>query len=117
MSHPTLSESEFITFLLIYAAHVDYVYSDEEAYLIKALARGNEYDLMYKLFMSMSDYQSLKIILKNKEKYFKEIQSRKKLYNIIIELFKVDGAYTLPEKTFLKFLDKLTETKEYGSQS
>lgn len=117
MTQPQLSKSQFKTFLLIYAAHVDYVYSTEEAFLIKALSSNKEYGEMYDLFHNRSDYQSLKIILACKEHYFQNDLERKKLYAIIEELFKVDGDYSRPEKLFLEFLDKLIESEAYGPQS
>jgi len=117
MHLPQLSESQFKIFLLIYAAHIDYVYSEEEAYLINALASGSEYKDMLTLFESQTDYQSLKIILAYREQYFQDSADRKKLYQVITELFKVDGDYSRPEKTFLEFLDKLIDTEAYGSPS
>jgi len=117
MPTPQLTQSQFKTFLLIYAAHVDYEYSEQEAYLIKALSRANEYEEMYAMFQSRSDYQSLKVIMANKGLYFQDESSRQKLYQIIEELFKIDGNYSRPEKVFLKFLDKLIETEAYGPQT
>ncbi len=106
-SLPHLSESQFITFLLIYAGHVDYDYSEEEINYIKAQDSYNDYEIMYNLFINMVDYSSLKTILKHKDLYLKTDLKKKSIYNKIIELFKADGNYSRGEKTFLVFLDKL----------
>ena len=112
-SLPQLSESQFITFLLIYAGHVDYDYSDEEINYIKAQDQHNDYEIMYNMFINMVDYSSLKTILKHKDIYLKTDLKKKSIYNKIIELFKIDGDYSRGEKTFLVFLDKLaTPTNE-----
>jgi len=50
---PQLSESQFTTFLLIYAGHVDYNYSSEEISYVKSQDKNNDYSEMYNLFINM----------------------------------------------------------------
>ena len=106
-SLPQLSESQFTTFLLIYAGHVDYDYSEEEINYIKAQDKHNDYEIIYNMFINMVDYSSLKTILKHKDLYLTSYLKKRDMYDKIVELFKADGDYSRGEKTFLVFLDKL----------
>lgn len=107
MSIPQLTQSQFETFVLIYASHVDYDFSAEEIDYIKNQSTSMEYQEMHDLFYSISDYSSLKIILDNKKKFFDRQIERDAFYNKIVDLFKVDGDYSRGEKVFLEFLKKM----------
>lgn len=110
MELPQLSQSQFRTFLLIYSAHVDYEYSEKEETYIKLHCSAKEYEDMHQLFLSQSEYSALKLIIKHKKIYLCDQQLRSQIYKDIINVFKVDGDYSRPEKAFLQFLDKIIES-------
>lgn len=104
---PQLTKSEFKTFVLIYAAHVDYNYSDAETQFILEHSTASEFESMSELFGAHTDYHSLKIIIAHKEKYYQDEREKAELYAQITELFLVDGVYSRPEKIFIDFLERL----------
>lgn len=106
---PQLTESQFTTFLLIYAGHVDYNYTEEKITFVKSQDKYDDYSEMYNLFNNMADYASLKVILKHKDFYYNTTAKKELMYNNIIKLFHVDGDYSRGEKTFLQFLDKMVK--------
>lgn len=110
MPIPQLSKSQFRAFFLLYAAHIDYDYSSPEEMFIKERCSTVDFESMYALFNEHSEYDGLKIILGNKEHYLEDSREKKCLYDEVIQLFKVDGAYTRPEIVFLDFLDKMMLT-------
>lgn len=104
---PQLTQSEFKTFILIYAAHIDYNFSDKEKQFIKQKTTNQEFLKMLSLFNDQTDYYSLKIILAHKKQYYHLEKEKHKLYAEITELFKVDGDYSRPERIFLDFLERM----------
>ena len=109
MITPQLTKSQFKTFFLLYAAHIDYDYSTEEEDYIKTQASKDEYLAMYNLLNQNSEYGGLKIILNNKQCYLCDEDFKNTLYGEVLELFKVDGQYSRPEKVFLEFVDRLRQ--------
>ncbi len=109
-----LSKEEFIAFVLIYASHIDYEFSENEISFIKERTSDNVYDNMINLFELNGDYTSMKIILSHKEEYFCSEEKQNKLYQMLIDLFKVDGEYSRIEKNFLPFLKKMIESDFTG---
>lgn len=113
---PQLTKSEFKTFVLIYAAYVDYNFSDQEEAYIKGQSSNGEYEKMNTLFKAHTDYQSLKIILEHRKKFYQSLQEKEVLYAQIVNLFKIDGEYSRPEKLFLNFLEQMiTQANESES--
>lgn len=110
MQLPHLSINQFQTFLLLYAAHIDYKYTPEEEAYIKDQCSEEEYQDMLDLFTQHSEYGGLKIILNNKKCFLCDDKIKQRLYKEVNQLFKVDGAYSRPEKVFLKFIDNLMNT-------
>jgi len=104
-----LNRKEFETFLLIYASHVDYVFSDEEKKHIKAKTSETIYTKMYDLFNNNPDYTSMKILLKNKEKYLSQENDKLHFFDSLKYLFKIDGDYSRIEKSFLHFFQRIIE--------
>ncbi len=107
MNYPQLSPSEFTTFVLIYAAHADYDYSDPEIKIIKNLCSEADYNKMLELFNKTSDYNVLRIVLENKKSFCNTDQAKSNLYQLITKVFEADGDYSRPEKVFLNFLDRM----------
>lgn len=109
-----LTKSEFIAFVLIYAAHIDFEFTSNEVDFIKSKTCEKSYDKMYKLFEKKGDYAAMKVILSHREKYFETEEKQEALYNMLIQLFKVDGDYSKIEKNFLPFFKKMVESKLSG---
>jgi hypothetical protein len=110
MQLPQLTKSQFKTFFLLYAAHIDYDYSSPEEEFIRKRSSLADYNSMYTLLNNHSEYNSLKIILDNKCHYLENTKEKDDLYKEVIDLFKIDGQYSRPEKVFLDFLDKMMLT-------
>ncbi len=108
---PELTPNQFETFLLIYAAHVDYNYSECEKEYILSHTTREDYNAMHHLFHSVSEYQGLKVILEHSKKHFLLQSEQIELYDKIVSLFKADGDYSRAEKVFLSFLDKMTDVE------
>lgn len=107
-----LSRSEFEIFLMLYAAHVDYIYTADEEQYIKSISIPKDYDKMIKLFINTNDYTCLKIILNNKEAHFNNETDRDYYFNLLKKIFEVDGNYSRIEKSFINFFEKIIEVQK-----
>jgi len=107
--YPKLTRSEFETLVLIYAAHADYNYTQEEEAYIRAYTNEVDYQKMYDYFNKHNDYTILKVILSHRTMCCIDLAARKRLYNTINQVFLADGDYSRPEKVFLEFLDRMIE--------
>lgn len=107
-----LNRAEFEIFLMLYASHVDYVYTPEEEKYIKSISDPEAYQKMFDLFNNTNDYSCLKIILHNKEAHFDNEKDKKYYFNLLKKIFEVDGNYSRLEKSFILFFEKLIDTKE-----
>jgi len=108
-TEPILSKSEFETFILIYAAHVDYIYSDSEINYILNKTDHTTYSKMLKMFNNMTDYASMKVILRHKKLYFKTNEDQNILFEKLKNIFEIDGEYSRIEKSFLQFFQRMTD--------
>jgi len=109
-----LSKEEFIAFVLIYASHIDYDFSDKEVEFIRERTSATVFDKMLNLFELNGDYSAMKIILSHKEEYFCSGDKQKQLYKMLIDLFKADGEFSRIEKNFLPFFKKMIESDFTG---
>ncbi len=107
----SLSRAEFEIFLMLYASHVDYEYTEDEEKYIKSISEQADYDKMYELFSNTNDYACLRIILQNKEQHFDNEKDKNYYFNLLKNLFEVDGNYSRLEKSFLNFFEKLIEVE------
>jgi hypothetical protein len=103
----TWNQNEFLAFSLLYAAHVDIEFSEEEKTKIKSLINNETYDHLYKQFIEMSDYKALETILSYKGLYFPTPARKSELLAHMKHLFEVDGDFSIMEKELLLFLGKL----------
>ena len=99
--------NEFLAFVLLYAAHVDIEYSDEEKAKVQALVNKNSYQKIYEDFNNMSDYAALQVIINYKGLYYPTAERKEELLSKIKELFYSDGDFSKMEKELLHFLTKL----------
>jgi len=103
----TWNQNEFLAFALLYAAHVDIDFSEEEQEQIRSLVDGDTYDKLYAQFIEMSDYKALEIILSYKGLYYPTHDRKNELLARMKKLFMADGDFSIMEKELLLFLEKL----------
>jgi len=104
-----LSKTEFETLLLIYAAHVDYQYTQEEIDFILKTTSEENYKKMLDLFNSQTDFACMKILMSHKKKFCKTQEQKSKLFNSLKKIFEIDGDYSRIEKAFLQFFERMTQ--------
>ena len=104
-----LSKEEFLTLLLIYAAHVDYEYSEKEVEFIHKNSTPEVYDKMYSLFQNTSDYACMKILLQHKHAYLSCKEEEDAIFKLMKDLFEVDGEYSRIEKNFVPFFKRMIQ--------
>ena len=98
---------EFLAFLLIYASHVDFDFSDEEKEEIEKIVSKKIFDEVYAHFQTLTDYQALELILSYKDVYFSTDEEKETLFKEMHNLFNIDGDFSTLEKELLLFLKKL----------
>ena len=106
-----LTRKEFEIFLLLYAAHVDYVYSPEEESYIRSISDSKDYEKMLKLFESTNDYSCMKIILANKKIHFNSETDKNYYFSLLKNVFEEDGDYTRIEKSFIDFFERIIDSE------
>ena len=105
---PELTKEELEIYLLIYAAHVDYEFSEDEREFIMQRTSKKTYDKIYELFLNRGDFASLKIILHYKSIYYSAKEEQDRLYNLLKEAFEVDGDFSRVEKVFVSFFKRMS---------
>jgi len=103
----TWNQEEFLAFTLIYAAHADMEFSDEEKSKIKQIVNEKTFSNLYSIFNDMSDYKSLETILSYKGLHYPTAARKSELLNQLKSLFEADGDYSRIEQGLFQFLDKL----------
>jgi hypothetical protein len=101
------NQQEFLAFTLMYAAHVDIDFSEEEKEKIKSIVDEETYDKLYETFTGMSDYSALETILSYKGLYYPTHDRKNELLDQMKALFESDGDFSIMEKELLMFLEKL----------
>ncbi len=102
-----LNYDEFLTFLLLYAAHTDIDYSVEEQVLIKSILPSVSYDRVYDKFDSMTDFAALQLILEHRETHFATEPEKQVILDLVKALFHIDGDFSTMEHDLFLFLEKL----------
>ena len=103
-----LNREEFITLLLIYAAHADYSFSEIEKEFILSVSNEDTYSAMFDLFNNRSDFEILKILVSNRTKYFNSQEEREKILSVLRNQFKNDGDRHNIEEQFIHFFDRMS---------
>ena len=107
MSDLKWSYNEFLAFLLIYIAHVDMEFAEEEKAMIKTKFGENIYEKMFSEFDSMSDYKAYETILSYKGVYFPTQEQKEEIIEKMKTLFDADAEFNIMEKELLHFLDRM----------
>ena len=106
-----LDKKQFEAFLLIYAAHIDYEFSDSEKVFILERTDPKTYEEMYAYFLDRGDYACMKILLKHKRIYYDTESELDRIFTLLKSLFEVDGEYSRIEKSFVDFFKKMIDTE------
>lgn len=101
------TNDEFLAYTLLYAAHADFIFDDEEKDMILAKVNINAYKNVVNELLNDNDYQSLQKILK----YIQKHKYNKKDIDVLLHeielLFMCDGEYDILEKNMMMNLTKL----------
>ena len=101
------TNDEFLAYTLLYSAHADYFFDDEEKDLILSKVNNNIYETILKELSKDNDYQSLqKILAYTNEHKFNNNEVDLLLYEIEL-LFMCDGEYDILEKNMMMNLTHL----------
>lgn len=98
---------EFLCFLLLHASFVDMEFSEEERYKLNEKFGKELVVKMLAELEKLSDYETLETILSYKGVYFPSLDQKKEIMNQVKRLFFIDGDYSIMEREFYRFLDKL----------
>lgn len=107
MSELKWSYNEFLAFLLIYIAHVDMEFAEEEKAMIKQKFGEETYDKMLAEFVSMSDYKAYETILSYKGAYYPTNEQKQEILEKMKNLFQADDDLNIMEKELLHFLERM----------
>jgi hypothetical protein len=94
---------------MLYAAHADADYSDEEKEMIHAMFEIDLVRSVASIFNNTTEYQSLQIVLKHKNLFFPGAEGKRELLAILNESLKSDGEYNVLEKSTYQFIEKMIE--------
>lgn len=101
------TKDEFITFLLLYAAHADAEFTQEEKDMILDHANGETYQKIYDDFVDKNDYQAIQTILSYRDKYFPSEEAKTELLSDVKDMFCADGEFSSFEREILHLLQRL----------
>ncbi len=101
------TQEDFLCYLMIYAAYVDFDFSSEEKTLIAQQFGQSTFDKWHRVFLSKGDFQQLKLIMDHKEHYIKNSAHKQKLISMLNQVFGSDGDYSKLEKNQMLFFDRL----------
>jgi hypothetical protein len=107
MLHPDWNFDEFLAFVLLYAAHADIEFSNEERKFIENKVSEEIFDNIYQEFDQLTDFQALELIMSYKDIYFTSEEDKNHLFSELHKLFHVDGDFSQLEKELMVFLDRL----------
>lgn len=101
------NSTEFKTFMLLYAAHADLEFTqDERNYILTKIDREG-LAKVESIFDELSDYERLQTLIDYKGLYYPTPARKQELLDNMEELFGKDGDYSSLEKNLLLFLTKL----------
>lgn len=98
---------EFRTYLLLYAANADLEFSpDEEAAILKTISKES-FDKVKTAYDSGNDYEHIQTILDYKGLYFPTMDQTKELLDLLVNMFQVDGNFSILERNCMMILKKM----------
>lgn len=106
MENKEVSFDEFMAYLMVYAANVDFVTNEAEEQHIKSVVGDNNYYSMLDLFESHNDIESINFIQEQRALHIKDL-SFDSLLNVIKEVFLVDNHFDQKEQALYHAFEKL----------
>ena len=108
---PHWTNDEFLAYTLLYSAHADYFFDDEEKDLILSKIDNTIYENILRELSKDNDYQSLqKILAYTQANKYNNNEVDLLLYEIEL-LFMCDGDYDILEKNMMMNLSNLLRNK------
>jgi len=104
---PNWNENEFMTFLLLYCAHIDTNFDDNEKSMIQNLLDKDHYVAIRDIFSESNDAQCIEIIRSFKGLYFPTSDRKEILMDKVGKLFEVDGDYSNIEQGVFMSMNRL----------
>lgn len=101
------TKEELKAYTLLYFAHADFKFTEEEVEYIKSKVSEDKYKKIWKEFKHDNDYQSLQKIEHTVERFNYSQDEIDKLFKEIKELFFVDEKYDTLEKNLYLGLQHL----------
>ncbi len=98
---------EFLTFVLLYAASIDSIISEEEIDLIKGKVGDSTYERVQKIFHQVPDYECIQVILSYEDQYFPTKEKQETLIRQMQEIFLSDERYSVMEQNLIMIFRKL----------
>ncbi len=92
------SRDEFLTFVLIYAAHGDKVVKESEIEYIKKRTSAELFERVFESFNSENHVQNFQVLVRHKEKFFPGKSGSQELLDEMEQVFVADGEYHDLEK-------------------
>jgi hypothetical protein len=105
--HPRWNYNEFLTYILIYAAHADLEFSSEEREVIKSQIDHEKAAHLLEEFQQSSDYEKIQIIQAYKGLYYPTNERRDEILYRIRTLFESDGKFDVMERNMFRMLKKI----------
>ncbi len=105
--NPFDNQTEFNCYVAVYAAYVDFNFSDDERERITSVFGCELFEKMHALYLDQSDYGSLKLILEAKDQFINTEDLKNDLLTMIRNLFSVDGDFSKLEKIQVSFFQHL----------
>ncbi len=102
-----LSKQEFLTYLMLYAAHADMIETSEErAYILNRIHRPT-YLKVHKIFDHDTDVERLDVIIANLQEHNYDYEKPEGLMTEIEAVLKADGDLEAAEHSFLLAIKRI----------
>ena len=101
------TRDDFMTFILIYAAHVDLEFKAvEKEFIIKRFGKDC-FARMNELFDQGTDYDNIQWIKEHKDRFIQSEDDKKALVASMVRLFSADGEFDLLERNMAAMINRL----------
>lgn len=104
---PELSYNEFLAFLFVYSAQMNYPLSAEELEYIKTRTEIEDIDTIKHSLHSMSDADVLEMIEAYRKRYFDTPEKENKIRTDLEKLLNTPGKHSQLEKVAIHIIEKI----------
>jgi hypothetical protein len=98
--------NEFLAFLMVYGAGMNYTLSPEELQFIKTRTGIEDIDKMKKIVDGMTDVEAIDVIDNYKKKYLPSTDAKLKVRHDLDELLKAPGIHSQLEKVAVHLIER-----------